>query len=353
MAKRTLRKNKTGAVDGRTLDHQSLERMRFRAVERVEAGERIVDVARALGFEHAVVSRWVSRARREGIDSLAAQPIPGRPPKLDDEQVEIVRLALLLIRPPLWGFTSELWTRAMVREVIERMYGITLSVHSVGRIMRERMGLSPQRPVRRAYEAEAERVERWVDEEYPKIAERAKEKGATIYFADEASVRSDDHSGTTWAPIGETPVVGATGQRFGVNLVSAISPGGELRWMEVEGTMTGEKFVEFLTRLIKRRRKPVFVIVDGHPTHKAKVVTEFVKANAARLELHFLPGYSPQLNPDEQVWLHLKHHTVGKRGFHVVGQLRRMVHEHLDWMGSVPKLIRAFFDELHCQYAKA
>ena len=352
--KKPPRKNKMGAVDGRSMDHASLERLRLRAVERIESGERTVDVARSIGFAPEVVSRWVSRARREGIEALEAQPIPGRPPKLDDEQVQIVSLALQLIRPPLWGFASERWTRAMVVEVIERMYGITLSEHSVGRIMRERMGLTPQRPVRRAYEADAEAVERWVDEQYPAIAARAKATGATIYFADEAQVRSDYHSGTTWAPKGETPVVGATGQRFSLNLVSAISPGGELRWMEVDGgTMTGERFVEFLERLIKRRRKPVYVIVDGHPAHKAKVVKEFVAANAHRLELHFLPGYSPQLNPDEQVWLHLKHHTVGKRGFCVVEQLRRIAHEHLEWLAGTPTMIRAFFEERHCRYAKA
>jgi len=351
--KKQPRRNKMGAVDGRSMDHASLERLRLRAVERIESGERTVDVARSIGFAPEVVSRWVSRARGEGIEALESQPITGRPPKLDDEQVQIVSLALQLIRPPLWGFASELWTRAMVVEVIERMYGITLSEHSVGRIMRERMGLTPQRPVRRAYEANAEAVERWVDEQYPTIAARAKAAGATIYFADEAQVRSDYHSGTTWAPKGETPVVGATGQRFSLNLVSAISPGGEMRWMEVDGTMTGERFVEFLERLIKRRRKPVFLIVDGHPAHKAKVVKEFVTANAHRLELHFLPGYTPQLNPDEQVWLHLKHHRVGKRGFHVVEQLRRIAHEHLEWLAATPATIRAFFEERHCRYAKA
>ena len=245
-----------GAPDGRSLDHESLERMRLRAVERVEAGERNVDVARALGFDPAVVSRWVSRARKEGVEALESRPITGRPSKLEDKQVEIVRQALVTMCPTWWGFPSVLWTRAMVAEVIERMFGVTVSEASAGRIMRERMGLTPQRPVRRAYESDAERVRHWVEEEYPRIATRARERGATIYFADEAQVRSDYHSGTTWARCGETPVVEATGQRFAVNLISAISPDGELRWMEVEGRMTGEKFVEFLARLIKRRRKP-------------------------------------------------------------------------------------------------
>ena len=353
-SKSAPRRNQMGAVDGRSIDHDTLEQIRRRAAERVlDGGERVADVARALGFHPNVVSRWVSRARREGREALAARPISGRPSKLADGQIEIVRQVLLTMCPTWWGFDSVLWTRAMVAEVIERMFDIPISKESAGRIMRERMGLTPQRPVRRAYEADPERVREWLGERYPAIARRAKEKGATIYFADEGQVRSDYHSGTTWAPSGETPVVEATGQRFAVNLLSAISPGGELRWMEIDGRMTGEKFVEFLRRLIHRRRKPVFVIVDGHPTHRAKVVGEFVEANSDRLELHFLPGYSPQLNPDELVWNDLKHHTIGKRGFHVVRQLRRMVHEHLNWMSSAPRLIRSFFEEPHCRYAKA
>lgn len=199
-----------------------------------------------------------------------------------------------------WGFTPKLWTRAMVADLIEHVFSTRLSVEAVGRMMRDRMGMSPQRPVRGAYQGNEALVRRWVEQDYPAIQARAKARGATIYFADEASVRSDYHSGTSWAPVGETPVIGATGSRYSVNLVSAISPCGELRWMRVEGRMNAARFIDFLAALIKR--KPVFMIVDNHPSHRAKAVADFVEANKKRLELYFLSPYSRQLNPDEQVW---------------------------------------------------
>lgn len=171
------------------------------------------------------------------------------------------------------------------------------------------MGLTPQRPVRRAFEAEEARVAAWLETEYPAIREEAKAAGARIFFADESAVRSDHHSGTTWAPRGQTPTVEKTGQRFSINLISAISPEGELRWMEIEGRMNGARFVEFLEAMIRGRRKPIYLIVDGHPAHKAKGVREFLEKNTERLKLFILPPYSPQLNPDELVWNDLKHHT--------------------------------------------
>ena len=347
----TERKNRQGARDGRSLDHATLEQLRLRAFERVEAGESIASVARALGFDPAVVNRWVSKARREGVQALHARPVPGRRPTLDDRQVGLIRELILQIPASFWGFGSELGTRAMVAHVIERVFGVRLGERAVGQIMRRRMGLTPQRPVRRAFECDPEWGRQWTEEEYPRIRARAARRAATIYFADEAAMSWDYHSGTTWAPKGQTPVVGATGQHMRINLISAISPEGELRWMEVEGSMTAERFVEFLSRLIKGRKKPVFVIVDNHPTHKAKAVREFVAANAARLELYFVPPYSPHLNPDEQVWNHLKHHSLGKRGFRLVEELRRMVHEHMAWMAGSAKLVRSFFEERYCRYA--
>jgi len=164
-------------------------------------------------------------------------------------------------------------------------------------------------------------VKAWLEREYPRIREEAEEAGARIFFADEAAAKSDHHSGTSWAPRGQTPVVDKTGQRFPINLISAISPAGELRWMEVDGAMNGERFVEFLEAMIKGRRKPIYLIVDGHPAHRAKVVTTWLEKNKKRLRMFMPPGYSPHLNPDELVWNDLKNHTVGKRAFHTVGQL--------------------------------
>src|SRR3954462_16033381 len=176
-----------------------------------------------------------------------------------------------------------LWTREMVREVIRREFGVALSVVSVGRLLRT-MGLSPQRPLHRAYEQNPDAVARWKTEDYPAIRAQAAAEGATIYFADEAGIRSDYHSGTTWAPIGRTPVVRATGARFSVNMLSAVSAQGALRFMIHEGTVNAAVFIDFCKRLLRDRPGPVYLVVDGHPAHRARATIEFVASTAGRLK---------------------------------------------------------------------
>ena len=172
----------------------------------------------------------------------------------------------------------------MIRELIRDEFDVKLSDVSVGRLLRK-MGLSPQKPLRRAYQRDPEKVQAWQEVAYPEIRQLARKKGATIYFGDEASVRSDHHSGTTWAPVGQTPVVEKTGARFSVNMISAISPRGQLRFMTFNGKMNADRFIEFLGRLIYKADKPIFLILDGHPVHKSKKVKEFVAETKGKLQL--------------------------------------------------------------------
>ena len=169
-----------------------------------------------------------------------------------------------------------------------------------------------QRPLWRAWEQDPKRVERWRQQEYPAIRVLAKRSRATLLFGDEAGVRSDYHAGTTWGVRGQTPVVPTTGQRFGLNLISAVSARGGLRFMVVKGTLNGSRYVQFLKRLMHNASRPVFLIVDGHPVHKSRAVRAYVAATEGKLRLFYLPPYSPELNPDEQVWNHVKHHGVGR-----------------------------------------
>ncbi|MPY85854.1 MAG: IS630 family transposase, partial [Actinophytocola sp.] len=221
--------------DGRKLDHQTLEVLRLRAVEQVQAGAHPEDVARALGLHRKTVYGWLAKFREGGTESLQAKPVPGRPPRLSGKQ--IARLYALIVGrdPRQLHFEFALWTREMVRQVIRREFSVALSAVSVGRLLRT-MGLSPQRPLHRAYQQNPEAVQRWKEEEFPAIRAQAAAEGATIYFEDEAGIRSDYHSGTTWAPIGKTPVVRNTGARFSVNMISAVSAQGALRFSVHEGT---------------------------------------------------------------------------------------------------------------------
>lgn len=186
----------------------------------------------------------------------------------------------------------------MVRELVRREFNVKLSVVSVGRLLRK-LGLSPQRPLWRAYQQNPVAVERWKREEYPAIRAEAAAVGAAIYFGGEAGVRTDFHAGTTWAPVGRTPVVRTTGTRDSINLISALSAQGALRFSTYSGKFESAIFINFCKRLMHDTSGSVFLIVDGHPVHRSKAVKDFVASTQRRLRLFQFPAYSPELNPDE------------------------------------------------------
>lgn len=337
-------------LDGRKLDHATLEELRIRAVQRVEAGESPEVVIASLGMSRPRIYEWLAAFRAGGIDALRAKPVPGRPSKLTEAQLAKVYRIVTSKNPLQLKFPFALWTRGMVRELIREKFGVELSESSVGRTLRK-LGLSPQKPLRRAYQQDPEAVQHWKRHEFPKLQRRAKQRGATIFFADEARVQSDYHSGKTWAPVGETPIVESTGARFGVNLISAVSPRGELRFMGVDGLLNADKFIDFLKRLVRDSDEPVFLVLDGHPVHRSTKVRRFASSTGGMLELHFLPAYSPELNPAENVWSQLKHHTLGKRVVRGPDELRSAVLSTLRRIQKLPRLIRSFFQAPDTSYA--
>ncbi len=336
--------------DGRKVGRKALEDIRIQAVMRAEEGESPEEVVRTLGFSRSVIYEWLARYREGGEEALRARWSPGRPPKLNGKQLRWVYDTVTQKNPLQLQFKFALWTRRMIGEVIRGRFKVRLSDVSVGRLLKK-LGLTPQRPLRRAYQQDPERVDRWLQKEFPQIRALAKREGASIFFQDEAGVRSDFHAGTTWAPRGETPIVPATGQRFGLNIASAISPRGELRFMTFEGRMNGEKFIEFLERMLHHADRPIFLIVDGHPAHRARNVLEFVASNDGWLRLFFLPPYSPELNPDELVWNNLKNHGVGKRMIRSRDELKSVVINHLRSLQRMPEKLRSFFQQPDVCYA--
>ena len=338
--------------DGRKLDHQTLEQLRIRAVRQVEHGAHPEDVAQALGMTKAAVYAWLAKYREGGLEALKARPVPGRPPKLSGSQ--LARLYGLVVGndPRQLRFAFALWTRAMVRELIRREFGVALSEVSVGRLLRK-LGLSPQRPLYRAWQQNPEAVARWKAEEYPAIREQAAKVGAATYFADEAGVRSDYHAGTTWAPVGQTPVVAATGDRFGVNLISAVTAKGKLRFAAYEGSLNGPVFIDFCRRLLDDAQGPVFLVLDGHPVHRSNAVKQFAASTDGRLRLCFLPGYAPELNPDEWVWKNIKHDRIGRAGVSGPEDLKAKALAALHRLQRLPHLVQSFFRDPNLRYITA
>jgi transposase len=223
---------------------------------------------------------------------------------------------------------------------------------SIGRLLAQ-LGLTCQKPLFRAYQQNPSLVEQWLNKEYPRIRAMAKREGAEIFFEDESGVRSDFHSGTTWAPRGKTPVVRVTGQRFSLNMISAISPKGSLRFMVVRGGVGARVFIEFLKRLMQGRRRRVFLIVDGHPSHRSKSARRYVDSLGGKLKLFFLPPYSPELNPDEFVWNDVKNNGVARTLVHDPSDLHRAVLGRLRYLQKRPKIVRSFFQAPDTCYAAA
>lgn len=336
--------------DGRKIDRAALEAIRIRAVEQVQAGESPEDVIRALGFTRRCIYSWLSMYRAGGWDALKARKAPGRARRLSARDMRWIYRTVTGKNPLQLGFSFALWTRAMIRALIARECGVRLSLVSVGRLLAQ-LGLSCQKPLWRAYQQDGSRVQQWLRREYPRIRALAKREKAEIFFEDESGVRSDFHSGSTWAVRGQTPVVRVTGQRFSLNMISAISPRGALRFMVVKGGVGAAVFIRFLRRLIHGSRRPIFLIVDGHPAHRAKAVTQYLATVAPRLRLFFLPAYSPELNPDEQVWNDVKNNAVGRTRLEHPADPHRTVLGRLRYLQKTPRQVRTFFQLPETRYA--
>jgi transposase len=275
--------------------------------------------------------------------------VPGRPPRLSGGQLQRLYTLVVGNDPRQLQFAFALWTRAMVRELIGREFGGRLSEVSVGRLL-GRLGLSPQRPLYRAYQQNPQAVARWKAEIYPQLRAEAAEVGATIYFADEAGVRSDDHPGTTWAPVGRTPVVATTGDRFAVNLISAVTANGKLRFAADDGHLNGPVFIDFCRRLLQDSPGPVLLVLDGHRVHRSKAVRAFAASTGGRLRWCFLPGDAPELNPDEWVWKHVKHDRIGRAGVTGPEELKAKALAALHRLQRLPHLIQGFSRDPNLRY---
>jgi len=337
-------------IDGRTFSHEVSEHIRLLAVRRVRDGERPSDVIRSYGLCRTTIYRWLRAARRGGEQALASRKAPGPTPKLTPRQKRQVFRWINGKDPRQYGFDFGLWTRKIVQALVRERFGARLSVTAVGRMLAE-LEITPQKPLRRAYERDPVAIAKWVQENYPRLRARARRRGAKIFFLDEAGIRSDSVLGRTWAPKGQTPEVATSGRRQAVNAISAVNARGEFWFRIYSQRLNKELFLQFLKAFLRGRRAPVFLVVDKHPAHIAKVVARYVQSLRGRLELHFLPGYAPELNPDEFVWNHLKSQGVSKTPLRQGESLRGRIQRDLERIRRTPGLVRSFFRAPSVAYA--
>ena len=337
-------------IDGRTLSHETSEHIRIMAVRRVREGEAPSEVVHSYGLCRTTIYRWLRAVDGGGEQALKARKSPGPSPKLSDRQKQQVWRWINGKDPRQYGFDFGLWSRKIVQSLVAEKFGIAVGITAVGRLLAE-LEITPQKPLRRAYERDPKAIAQWMKHDYPRLCKRALQWGAKIFFLDEAGIRSDSVLGRTWAPKGQTPEVRTSGQRQSVNAISAVNARGEFWFKVYTQRLNKDLFLQFLKAFLRRRRFPVFLVVDGHPAHRAKVVSEFIQSLKGRLEIHFLPGYAPELNPDEFVWNHLKTQGVSKKPLRKGESLRARVQQDLEDIKRAPALVRSFFRAPSVGYA--
>lgn len=296
------------------------------------------------------INRIWNRYKEEGKRGLASKKrgVKGGK-KIKGKQAAEVRNLIKDKQPDQLKLPYGLWTREAVQQLIWDRYGIELSRWQVGRYLKS-WGYTPQKPIRKAFEQKPEQVKQWLTKEYPAIKKRASKEKGTIYFGDETGMRSDHQAGKSYAPKGQTPVVKSTGQRFSLNMISAISNKGHLQFMIIE-KFNGEVFIDFLRRMIRYSREKVFFITDGHPAHKTKKLKAWLEENKNRIEVFFIPPYSPELNAQEYLNQDVKTNVIGKKRPINKAEMRTNVEQFMNGRKSNKKQVKKYFHQKHVRYA--
>jgi transposase len=320
-------------------------------VQALRGGMKKSTAARTFGVSRTSIDRWLAMVELGNITSLKSKP-RGRPKGsrlAPHEAATTVRLITDRC-PDQLKLPFALWTREAVQTLLAARFGLEVSVWTVGRYL-AKWGLTPQKPLRRAYERDPVAVQRWLDQEYPAIAQQAQAENAEIHWGDQMGLRSDHQTGTSYGRCGQTPVIPGTGQRFRCNMMSTITNRGELSFMVFKENFNSDVFIKFATRLVRLRRRKVLLILDRHTAHRSAEVKAWLARHAEQLQVFFLPGYSPDLNPDEFLNQDVKSNALGRQRPATRAQLIDGVRSYLRATQRQPAVVRSYFHAESVRYA--
>ena len=306
----------------------------------------------SVGYNRTTYYKWKLAYEKEGQAGIRRKTGSGSEPLITRNKWGRIIEWLDGKDPRDYGYATALWTRKIIADLIARKLKIKLSISSVGNLLKK-MKITPQRPLRRAYERDEREVRAWRETTYPKLMKIAKKRGAEIFFSDEAGIVSDPNLGVTWGRRGKTPIVRTSGQRQKISAISAVSPNGKFWFVLYACKFNSEMFIAFLKDFIKGRRKPVILIVDCHPAHRAGTVAKYVRSTKGKLQLVFLPPYAPDLNPDEFVWKHLKGNGTSKLPLYKDESLAARVESDLLQIARNKTILLSFFKAPSVAYSLA
>ncbi len=337
--------------DARFLSPDAQEALRTRVIEALRGGMKPAVAARTFGVSRSSVWNWRQRIALGNITSLRSKP-RGRPKgtQLAPHQAATTVRLITDRCPDQLKLPFALWTRDAVRDLLAQRFGVQVSARTAGRYLAG-WGLTPQKPLRRAYERDPVAVAGWLKAEYPAIEQQAKRENAEIHWGDQMGLRSDHQTGTSYGRRGQTPVIPGTGQRFRCNLMSTITNRGELSFMVFQENFTAAVFIKFATRLLRLRQRKVLLILDRHPVHRSAVVQRWLSQHAARIELFFLPGYCPDLNPDEFLNQDVKSNALGRRRPATRSEMITDVRSYLRSTQRQPTIVKSYFHAESVRYA--
>lgn len=339
--------------DFRSLNPQAQEAIRFEAMAALKEGRSKTEVAAIFGVSRQAIHGWIAQQKSGGAQALRAKrrgrPVGGR---LNARQQKLICGLIEDHCPDQLKLPFYLWTREAVAHLIGRRLGVKLSVWTVGRLL-GRWGFTPQKPARRAFEQDPRAVSSWLKRKYPAIGALARRERALIFWADEMGLRGDHAAGRSFSPRGKTPVILGTGKRFRCNMISAITNRGQMQFMVFKNRFSAPVFLKFLRRLLRQNRRKIVLIIDRHPVHVCKAVRRWFKAQRGRMRVYFLPGYSPELNPDEYLNQDVKTNAVGRTRpldqKELIGNLRA----YLRSTQAHRSAVKRYFQQRHVRYAAA
>lgn len=337
--------------DFRTIDDTIRSSYRKKAFALINKGVKKGDIAILFGVNKNTVSNWCKQYESTGSFKSKKKGVKSEDKKLlSIAQEKLIQLMIVDKMPDQLKLDYALWTRKAVKELVEREFKVVLAINTMGDYLRK-WGFTPQKPKKMAYEQCSKKVQKWLDEEYPAIQKRAKEENAEIQWGDETGVRNNCQHGRSYAPKGKTPIKKSMSKRFSMNMISTVTNQGKVQFMIYSENMNSDKFIEFLKQLIKNSSQKTFLILDNLRVHHSYIVKDWIKENIDKIELFFLPAYSPEKNPDEYLNCDLKQGLSAKPAPKSVEKLKENLENHMQMLVQNPERVQKYFNHKDIKYA--